>query len=270
MNIKKSAYIKDVFEQYKISITDSGFACVGEEWNSPYVCSPFTRLYYITEGEGLIKYKGGEMRILEGNLHLIPLGTKYSCRCFDKLEHLYFHINIDSPSGYDLLRGAKCVGAPIPIEKIRKLTELYFSSALSDQIELRSEICRSIQTVLTLQPSKTQIEPRLSPETVKAIEYIRSNLSIQLTANEIADNLYVSKNTLAKNFRHEVGIPIGKYIDKQVFFEAEILLTKSSMSVGEISSALGFCDQFYFSRRFRQLFEETPLAYRKRVRAFTT
>ncbi len=86
----------------------------------------------------------------------------------------------------------------------------------------------------------------------------------------IADSLFMSKNTLAKNFRREVGIPIGKYIDKQVFFEAEILLTKSPMSVKEISGALGFCDQFYFSRRFRQLFEETSLAYRKRVRTFTT
>ena len=60
----------------------------------------------------------------------------------------------------------------------------------------------------------------------------------------IADSLFMSKNTLAKNFRREVGIPIGKYIDKQVFFEAEILLTKSSMSVKEISGTLGFCDQF--------------------------
>lgn len=270
MNIKKATYIKDVFEQYKINIADSGFACVGEEWNSPYVCSPFSRLYYITDGAGLIKYKGGEMPLVAGNLYLIPLGTRYSCLCFDKLEHLYFHINIDSPSGYDLLRGAVCAEAEIPIKKIRDLTEMYFSAKLTDQMNLRFEICRSIQILLALQPNEIKIGSALSPEIIKTIEYIKSNLSIQLTTEEIADSLFMSKNTLAKNFRREVGIPIGKYIDKQVFFEAEILLTKSSMSVKEISGALGFCDQFYFSRRFRQLFEETPLAYRKRVRTFTT
>ena len=67
MNIKKATYIKDVFEQYKINIADSGFACVGEEWSNPYVCSPFSRLYYITDGAGLIKYKGGEMPLVPGN-----------------------------------------------------------------------------------------------------------------------------------------------------------------------------------------------------------
>ena len=150
------------------------------------------------------------------------------------------------------------------------MTELYFSKNLIEQMELRYEICRSIKKLLALQPKFPEFETSMSPNIIRSIEYIRNNLSIQLKTEDIAKNLYLSKNTLAKQFKAEVGISIGKYIDKLVFFEAEKLLTKSSMSLKEISQSLGFCDQFYFSRRFRQLFEETPLQYKKRVKTLLT
>lgn len=270
MDIKKTTYTQKIFEQYKISITDSGYACADETWNSSYVCSPFSRLYYVTYGRGEITLKNEKISLLPGNMYLIPLGTKYGCRCFGKFGHLYFHINIDSPDGYDLFRHAVCAASEIPQEKIVHLKELYLSRDFAAQMELRYEICRSVQVALTLQPKTVEFEASLSNDMIKVVEYIRANLSIRLTTEEIANNLYMSKNTLAKRFRSEAGIPIGKYIDKLIFFEAEKLLTKSSMSVGEISAKFGFCDQFYFSRRFRRLFEETPLEYRKRTRSSAT
>ena len=270
MDITKSKYTGKIFDQYKISITDSGFARIDYDWNCDYVCSPFSRIYYVTDGEAEIKYRGGRLRLLPGNLYLIPLGTRYSCYSDGKLDHLYFHINIDAPNGYDLLRGAACVGTEIPVEKIEHLTQLYLSSSFLDQMELRYEICRSIRMLLALQPNVAEFDEELSPEIIKAIEYIREHLSLQLTAEDIADRLYMSKNTLAKQFRREVGLPIGKYIDKLIFFRAEKLLTKTSMSLKEISDSLGFCDQFYFSRRFTQIFEESPFAYRKRTKTETT
>lgn len=270
MNIKKSANIGHLFRQYKVSIIDSGFASANSEWNASYVCSPFSRLYYVSEGEAYIKLKDRTVNLLPGNMYLIPLGTKYSCECKAKFNHLYFHINIDSPNGYDLLRGASLISSEVPTEKILRLTELYFNSDICSQLELQHEIYRSLFVAIKLQPSYPDTEIRLSPDIAKAVAYIKANLSLRLTAEEIAEKLYMSKNTLNKQFKREVGIPIGKYIDKLIFFEAEKLLSKSSLSIKEIGNLLGFCDSFYFSRRFKQLFEETPASYRKRVRSFST
>lgn len=270
MNIKKSGYTQKIFEQYKTSITDSGFGKVDKEWNAGFVCSPFSRLYYVSGGNAEIRIKDRLIPLTSGKAYIIPLGTKYACCCMDIMEHLYFHINIDSPNGYDLLRGTECVSCDIPIEKIKHLTELYFSRSFSDQMELKYEIYRSIQIMLALQPTPTEFEVTLSPDIIKTVEFIRNNLSLQLTASDIADSLFLSKNTLAKRFRQEIGLPIGKYIDKLIFFEAEKMLTKTNMSLKEISEALGFCDQFYFSRRFQQLFEETPLTYRNRTKNSVT
>ena len=96
-----------------------------------------------------------------------------------------------------------------------------------------------------------------------AIEYIKSHLSLQLGIAELAANAFVSESTLAKKFKAEVGMTIGCYIDETILFEAEQLLTKTELSVLEISERFGFCDQFYFSRRFKAKYGETPQRYRK-------
>ena len=270
MDIVKTPYIQDMFSEYKINISDSGFAHVGSEWDCNCVHSPFSRIYYVVGGEAVISFKGGEKVLKPGNVYLIPLGMQYRNRCRGRFDHLYFHVNIDSPNGYDLLRGAICVGADIPVHKIEHLAQLYMSGSLADRMELRYEICRSLYRLIACQPRLTADECTLSPDISKAVDYIRDNLSIQLCNEEIAQSIYMSKNTLAKKFRREVGIPIGKYIDKLIFFEAEKMLTKTNVSLKEISDSLGFCDQFYFSRRFQQLFEESPLAYRKRTKNSAT
>lgn len=100
---------------------------------------------------------------------------------------------------------------------------------------------------------------------VKTIEYIRKNLSIQLSGSFLSDRLFVSESFLLKKFKLEVGITLGKYIDDLVFFKAENLLLTTRLSIGEISNLLGFCDQFYFSRRFSEKYGEAPQRYRKKM-----
>lgn len=265
MDIKKSVYLQNVFDKYSITVTDSGFAKVSSEWDDKNVCSPFSRIYYVLKGCAELETGDEKIKLSEGNFYLIPLGMRFSRRCIECFEHLYFHVNISSPSGYDLMKNTICVGKKISSEEIENLIDLYFSTQFTNQMELGCRMCGHLKELLELQPKKHENSVSLSPEVQKTIEYIKKHLSIQLTAEEIAGDLYMSKNTLSKKFTAEMGIPMGKYIDKLVFYEAEKLLTDSRMTIGDISSSLGFSDRFYFSRRFKQIFEETPLEYRKRT-----
>ena len=266
MNIEKTQYTQMFFEQYRMNITDSGYAEVNGEWACGHVCSPFSRLYYVTEGTGEIWTQDRHFKLLAEHVYLIPLGTVYRSDCRDHLNHLYFHFNIDTPNGYDLLRGMECAGISYPRSKTERLTALYQSGTLLDQMELQQELIATMIRLLKKQTCPPEFQATYSDEVLRTIEYLREHLSAQLTVEKIADALFLSKNSLFKQFRREVGLPIGKYIDKLIFFRAEQLLTKSNLSVKEISESLGFCDQFYFSRRFLQYFEERPLAYRNRTR----
>ena len=99
----------------------------------------------------------------------------------------------------------------------------------------------------------------------KAIDYIKQNLSAQLTTEEIAANAFVSKSTLTKAFKKELNMSVQEYLYDIIMFEAGQLLTHNSFSIAEISDKFCFSDQFYFSRRFRQKYGVSPREYRKNV-----
>ena len=88
---------------------------------------------------------------------------------------------------------------------------------------------------------------------------------VQLTTKELAEQLFICESTLCKKFKNEVGVTIGTYIDDLIFFNAEKMLLKTKWSINQISETLGFCDQFYFSRRFKHKYGQTPLEYRKKL-----
>lgn len=54
----------------------------------------------------------------------------------------------------------------------------------------------------------------------------------------------------------EAGMSPGKYIDNMIFLKAKQMLSDPALTIGQISRKLGFCDQFYFSRRFKENFRK--------------
>jgi len=79
---------------------------------------------------------------------------------------------------------------------------------------------------------------------------------------EVAEHCYVSAALLRRRFREEMGMSPAAYIERCVMQEARRRLTEGEESLGVISERLGFCDQFYFSRRFRAFFGVSPREYR--------
>ena len=84
-----------------------------------------------------------------------------------------------------------------------------------------------------------------------------------LKVEELAKARFVSKTYLEKLFRKEMGMSVGQYIDTELMRTAKWWLEQTNRSVAEVSSILGYQDPYYFSRRFKQLCQMTPLAYRK-------
>lgn len=93
--------------------------------------------------------------------------------------------------------------------------------------------------------------------------YIQNNLTLQLSGEQIAQALFTSPSHLYKRFKAETGISLGAYQDKLIFYRATLLLAERQLSLKEISQQLGFCDQYYFSRRFKAQIGMTPSSYRK-------
>ncbi|MEA2417889.1 MAG: hypothetical protein QOE60_95, partial [Thermoleophilaceae bacterium] len=81
-----------------------------------------------------------------------------------------------------------------------------------------------------------------------------------------ADALGVPQATLSRALAEVTGRATKELITDRVMVEAARLLRFTDRSVNEVSHAVGFEDQLYFSRAFKRQRGESPTAYRDRVR----
>lgn len=248
----------------EIEILDSAYVHGDSEWKLAGICSPYSRIYYIESGEAKI-LAGGETIIMKpGYLYIVPSGLTINGSCDKAYTKIYLHFCITRPDGYDLLAGCgKVLSKFVGEEKISLIKRLFFSENLVDSLRLKSEVLSASLELLPEETSKELVSIIYSPQVQRAIDYIKSHLSIQLSVKTLSENLFIAPTTLAKHFREEVGVNIGKYIDDIVFESAKKMLIKTDIPIQTISEKFGFCDRFYFSRRFKEKFDFTPYKYRK-------
>jgi AraC-like DNA-binding protein len=78
-----------------------------------------------------------------------------------------------------------------------------------------------------------------------------------------ADSLYITPKHLTKTVKELTNRTCGEYIDEMVITEAKILLDDPDMSIGNVSDALHFSDQFFFSKFFKSHTGVNPSEYKR-------
>ncbi len=263
MIFDKNYKICDNLNNIRLKIIDYGHARTGCEWGGNIVNPHYTRIYYIIGGDPYIIENDDRIPLLPGHCYVLPTGYSFRYACEDSMEQLYFHVNLIDSTGADLLKSCGGLMEYDPgSEKVAEIVGLSKDDSIRSCLALRQEIYSSVIEVIDKYDVKLE-STKYSKCVLLAIEYIRSHLSLQLGVSDLAANSFVSESTLSKKFKSEVGMTIGNYIDEAIILEAEQMLCKTELTVLEISEHFGFCDQFYFSRRFKEKFGETPQKYRK-------
>lgn len=247
-----------------LEISDTEYTVLGSDWKAEDVYSPYSRFYYIIDGEGELTYDGGKVIMKPNTLCFVPLGLKFSYSCAGFLEKIYFHVNVAARDRNDLFAGCKSI-ITLPDSDVQHLLTQYKKNDLISRLYVDAKLRMDIIKVFGYTGLESASEEPYNPLVTKAVKYINYNLSVKLSIGQISQKLYVSQSALEKSFRQATGVSIGRYIDDKIIFEAEKLLADKSISIEEISKSLGFCDRFYFSRRFKEKTGNTPREYRNMV-----
>lgn len=240
-----------------------GHAKLSTWWNGTesLKCS---QLYYIVKGQGKVMCNDETLLIMrEGNWYLLPTGTNVRYWCEDYMEEIYFHIKLCDFNHIDLFQN--CNGPfTLPIEEniTSYLLALLKSNETIDSIRLKSTVLSILLKFVDTYKINFK-KNQLSECVANAISFIHNHLSIQTSVDEIVKASYVSKTTLEKHFGRELGVSVHEYMYNNIMFEASQMLIKSSLSIHNVSEQFGFCDQFYFSKCFKQKFGMSPKEYRK-------
>lgn len=92
--------------------------------------------------------------------------------------------------------------------------------------------------------------------------WINDHLGVRCTLDDIAAYFHISKRHMIRLFKEAYNQTPGAYRSEARLISATHYLSETTLSVGEIASILGFCDQSFFSTAFKKRFGVYPLAYR--------
>ena len=265
MNITHQKKFDKGFGDYSVTLSFGGYVVTDENWNQKILQCPWSRIYYVMDGEGIFELDGESIKIEPGYVYFAPCGVSYGFYGLKDITKLFFHVNVIKPDGYDVFStpDARIMRFKRSKEEMEKFVSWYLSEDPIKHMALKSEIIKTVAEAAGEISNPLNYRAVYSRTVADAIFYIRQNLSADLRTGDVADAVFCSVGNLNERFIKEIGTTVAKYIDDLLMFEARKLLASGNKTVGEISSALGYCDQFYFSRRFTKRFSITPKDYRK-------
>ena len=90
-----------------------------------------------------------------------------------------------------------------------------------------------------------------------------------VSTEAIASHCGISQQHLARIFKKYINITPLNYLQKLKMNRAAVMLLETNSPISNISVALSYSDQFYFSKVFKKIYGISPLEYRMSIREKT-
>jgi AraC-like DNA-binding protein len=87
----------------------------------------------------------------------------------------------------------------------------------------------------------------------------------EINWDAIAAELHMSYENFRKRFARLAGVPPSKYRIRRVMERAAEHLVQSRLTLKEVADLCGFCNEFHFSRRFKQVVGLSPREFRRQL-----
>ena len=278
-------------ESMNLMLLNVGRAQHNADWNWQDVSSPFTRIYYVLEGEALLHLPGHDVRLCPHHLYIIPAYTTHSYECHGPFVHYYLHVyegfknEMNIQEIYEL--PTEVEGSETTETVFRYLCDLlpdarlphsnpdsydtsaqtlgyvqrYLNMALWEKMELRGAMLMIMSCFI--RPASPRVWTK-DERMKRVLEYIHTHIAESIDVEELAGIGCVTKTYFIKLFKREFGFSPIQYINKKKVERAQLLLFTTAKPIKEVAYMLGFSDQNYFTRLFRKLTDATPHEYRKR------
>jgi AraC-like DNA-binding protein len=229
-------------------------------------------LVYVNQGSALLEsnslaYKMGassgffsfpDLNYELKNADIEPLWVTWLCFSGYTVENYLNRANITRTKPV-FLDGEGAVG-----EKMQKL----YAAAH----KLPNRYCRMVSALYDIFSYLLDVNPTKQSDSyvdnadffaVKAVDFIEHNYTRNISVDDIANALGISRKHLYVIFNNTLKISPKQYLIYYRIDRACMRLQLSSQSVMEISESVGYTNQFYFAKEFKRLTGITPSEYRK-------
>lgn len=97
----------------------------------------------------------------------------------------------------------------------------------------------------------------------EAVQFIRHNYYRNLSAQEIADNIGITRGYLSSCFKEVFQLSVQEYIIEYRMKKAREMLLNSDLKIKEVAFYTGYQDELYFSKVFKKKYGVSPRVFRQ-------
>lgn len=148
----------------------------------------------------------------------------------------------------------------LTLDDVKRLEQHALVTLQSKGILTEAEIAAALNRALF---SSDTLPQQTSALVKRAVAYLHQNYARPLARWEIAEAIGVSEDYLSRVFHRELGLSPWDYVNRYRIYQAQELLRRTSSSIRVIAHQVGFKDQAYFSRVFRNIAGVSPGKYRQ-------
>jgi len=149
----------------------------------------------------------------------------------------------------------------LTLDDIKRLEQHAHVTLQSKGILSEEETIALLQRVLF---DADTLLPQTSALVKRAVAYLHQNYARQISRWELAQEVGASEDYLSRVFNRELGLSPWEYLNRYRIYQAKDLLRRTHDSINSIAQQVGFHDQKYFSRVFRNLTGSRPKEFRER------
>lgn len=263
--------------EYKTSSKDLYLvSCGWEKCGATHSYGPAVRNYYmlhfILKGQGHYYLNNKHYKLNENQCFLTEPGTvtlykaeptnpwTYTWICFngDYVPHLLkqSNLNTDNPiinlscnqTIYEIIKEM------LSYHQLTPANECYLQSKL---YLIFAKLHEALQSVYN------KVELNNNFYVTKAIEYIEKNTFTNLSVNDIARYLNISRSHLYALFKQELNTSPQQFLTNAKIANARELLSKTKIPIYSVALSCGYKNAFAFSRAFKQITNISPREYRQ-------
>ncbi|RCW82153.1 AraC family transcriptional regulator [Halanaerobium sp. DL-01] len=171
-------------------------------------------------------------------------------------------------------KGIKCINLDdIEYKKIKYLTEKIIMESTKKNYGFEPiihayllQMFIIIDRILENQPEYSSSNDKKTDSNLQLeeiIDYIDNNYQNNITLQQIAEELYISKYYLSHFFKKNTGFTVIEFVNSKRIIEAQKMLIKSSDNITDIAVNVGFNSLTHFERIFKKINGITPSQYRE-------
>ncbi|MDD6302704.1 MAG: AraC family transcriptional regulator [Bacillales bacterium] len=279
---KKTLYYKIIFDSFNMDLSPS---IVGYEVcnrNKPTIDSNKScyLLHFVLDGQGYLFTPSGQTIFVQ----------KDDCFLIEPNSHIRYRPNSDNPWSYiwlelngDLTKklceaiGYRNNNMVLHLDNMEIIAD-HFADLFNDNMSLINQNAEAlrIQSILfdvfSIIINEKQFDfqnhsiSHKEQQTKQILDYLNANYtSSDISVSKVSEHFYFNPAYLTRIFKEATGLPPMKYIIMLRMRRAVELLSTKNFSISQIAYALGYKNQFYFSKEFKKYYGVQPSKYIKPI-----